>query len=113
MKFCKNCEKETPTKKVDGEEECMVCGTIITENKFVNMRLTKELKKLTKKKENSKNYNSAQVVGRNVLIGILLIISGILYGMGGIELVLTYVIGGIIGLAFFAIILFLIAIGSD
>ena len=33
MKFCKNCEKNTPTSEKTGIEECMVCGTPLVELK--------------------------------------------------------------------------------
>lgn len=67
MKFCKKCEKNTPTSTKMGIEECMVCGTELSESKIREiipkmefiLKLTPEIKqKVTdiKKSPDIPNY---------------------------------------------------------
>ena len=97
MKFCKKCDKKAPTIIVGEKEECMICGTEIDDeseksNSFVNKQMTKnisDIKNLTKIDQNTGEYANAQTVGRNISIGILVILIGFLYIIGGITTVIT------------------------
>jgi len=115
MNFCNKCEKQTPTKIVDGKEECMVCGNIISEYKLpkgkniVNESILKDFKKLTKVDKDTGKYVNANKVGRNVTIGMLIILSGILYSIGGISLVLSSIAILFGGLIILSIILYIAA----
>ena len=121
MNFCNKCEKETLTKIIGNKEECMVCGAeIISKSqksaKFINsltMKTVKDYKEITKTNKNTGQYENAQNVGRNVLIGIIIIIIGILYSFGGIDLVIKAIIIGIIALVALAVMLFMVAMASD
>ncbi len=73
----------------------------------------KDFKKLTKTNEDTGKYENAQKIGQNVLIGLLIIIAGILYSIGGFDLLLKGGIALIGVLIVLAVILFLIAIASD
>ncbi len=91
MKFCKKCEKETPTIVINTIEECMVCGAKIVENIKLN---TKQIKKQSNAKygtldwmlENpdSDIYARSQKVGFVVLIAIIIIGIGFAIVMGWI-----------------------------
>jgi len=119
MNFCSKCAKQTPTKITETAEECMVCGSVInkleTKNgkKFVNDSMMKDMKKLTEKNKDTGKYNQAQTVGRNVLIGLLVILMGIFYSIGGIDMVLQGTFILFILLLTLSVILFLIAMVSD
>jgi len=118
MKFCKKCDKDTPTKVIGKKEECMVCGTIIQEceiprRKMINKSLMRDFKEITKTNKDTGKYENAQKVGQNVLIGLLVILAGVLYSIGGLDLLFKGAISLIIGLMFLAIVLFLIAMASD
>lgn len=107
MKFCKKCEKQTPTINIGEKEECMVCGAEVTEEgkkSFVNEKTIKSLRDLTKIDSDSGKYKSANDVGRGVLIGILVILMGILYSIGGVSMVFS-------GIGTLFLILLLLAIG--
>jgi len=118
MKFCKKCDKDTPTKIIGQKEECMVCGSIIQEyeipkGKMINKSLMKDYKEITKINKDTGAYENAQKIGQNVLIGLLVILAGVLYSMGGFDLVFKGAIVLIIGLMVLAVALFLIAMASD
>lgn len=116
MNYCQKCDKSTPTKIIENKEECMVCGSeIVTKNRietknFVNKNTIKDLKKLAEKDENTGAYKNAQTVGRNVLIGVLIIIAGILFSIGGFGLVINATLFVIILMVFVSIILFYLAV---
>jgi hypothetical protein len=119
MKFCKKCEKNTPTVIVKGVEECMVCGSEIKSEPEIlpkNMNATKEairsLRGLTKTDEKTGKYTQSEIVGRNVSIGFLLILMGILYAIGGLTTVF-YGIAIIVAFLFVAAVFIYIAAMRD
>ncbi len=95
MRFCKKCNKQSPTTAVFGVEECMVCGSKFEnepkkEESFTNKAMAKNLKdikRLTKKDSETGKYTNAQIVGRNISIGLFIILIGIMYAIGGTTLV--------------------------
>ena len=54
-----------------------------------NEKMNKDFKEITKIDPSTGKYTNAQKVGRNISIGILVILMGILYSFGGISLVIT------------------------
>lgn len=54
-----------------------------------NQVAIESLKNMIKTDENTGKYTNASKVGRNVSIGLLVILMGILYSLGGISVVIT------------------------
>lgn len=117
MKFCKKCEKSAPTVIVGDIEECMICGATIEggeekSDSFANRTMAKNLKdikQLTQKNPNTGQYTNAQNVGKNIGIGILIILAGILYAIGGIPMVFWGAVTIVVGLIVASIFIYILA----
>jgi hypothetical protein len=115
MNFCHKCEKQVPTNVIDENEECMVCGSIIdkssiSKNKnIVNSSMMKNFKEVTKVDEDTGKYKNAQKLGRNVLIGFIVIIAGILYSIGGFGAIFKVTVALIGFLVLLSVILYIVA----
>lgn len=114
MDYCQKCKKKVPTIKVGDKLECMICGTeIMSEQKqnFVNKitaKSSRDLQELTKIDPDTGKYVNAQKVGRNITIGLLIIITGILYSLGGFALVFMMSIATIILLVVAAVAIYIL-----
>jgi len=65
MKFCKKCEKQTPTSSKNGTEECMVCGTIlleseITKKSVIDLRSNPKSSNISKSKDIADAYSKSK-----------------------------------------------------
>jgi len=86
-KYCEKCKKNVPIIVVGNEEECMICGTRIIPGQAV-----KALKNLCETDQDSGKYKNAQRVGRNVAIGVFIIVLGLLYSFYGLQATIFIVI---------------------
>ena len=103
--YCEKCKKNMPTIVVGDIIECQMCGTEIAKKKqFINKEAIKSLKDLCETDPNSGKYKNAQKVGRNVGIGVFILVLGIIYSFFGLYTT-------VIVLASLIIILLLISAG--
>jgi len=113
MKYCEKCLKKIPVKITDNKEECMVCGNIIPDKQISEAKThakdIQRIKNFIKKDLNTGQYSNAQTTGRNFLIGFIIILAGIFYIWGGINMVLSATVVVITALVFMSIILFALA----
>jgi len=73
-----------------------------------NEKMNNDFKEITKIDPKTGKYTNAQKVGRNISIGILVIIMGVLYSIGGITLLITGLLTGIILLFIIALIAYIL-----
>jgi hypothetical protein len=72
-------------------------------------QVIKDTKYITEIDENTGKYKHAQKVGRNVMIGLSLILAGVLYSIGGINLIIGAIILSFVLILLISVIIYIIA----